>query len=47
MGVLFELVKYLLTFVIIVGCAVGGLFVGKALRTKKNAKEANTSDTKA
>lgn len=38
MDLVFELVKYLLTFIIIAACAVGGIFVGKTLRKNKNAK---------
>ncbi len=44
MELVFELVKYLLTFIIIAACAVGGIFVGKTLRKNKNTKLAAAAD---
>lgn len=40
MAFLGELVRYLVSFVILIAVAIGGLFFGKYLRTKKNSKSA-------
>lgn len=38
MAFLGELLEYVITYVILIAIAIGGLFFGKFLRTKKNQK---------
>ena len=43
-AVLGAVVQYLITFILLVAAAAGGIFCGKKLRTKKNM-ESNTAGT--
>ncbi len=41
MAFLGEFVRYLVSYVILIAIAIGGVFFGKYLRTKKNQKTAS------
>lgn len=43
-AVLSAFVQYIITFILLVAAAAGGIFCGKKLRTKKNM-ESNTAGT--
>ena len=43
-GLFISFVKYIITFILLVAAAAGGIFCGKKLRTKKNM-ESNTAGT--
>lgn len=40
MDFLVEFIRTLFNFLLLVGCAIGGVFIGKGLRARKNNKNA-------
>lgn len=47
MGFVTSLVQYVVIMVILAAIAVGGLFVGKALRTRSDQKKSESQDSNA